>query len=300
MKTIAILGAAGFTGRALCEKLSAQKVKLLLLSRRAGRFKNLPIKAVDLSQPGSLAASLKNKKVDVLFYLSSAMPNDFDKNAASAGRVNDAMHKNVYQCWKEQRFHLIYASSAAVYGQAPHPWEETVKVLPETSYAMSKRKGEEIFLKEFERTDLPLTILRIKAPYGLKTRGKTVVNSFIERALMNQDLELWGTGKRQQDFIYIKDLAQVFWLAYTKKRFGIYNVASGKVTTMKQLAQAVIKATKSKSNIIFNGKADPTEKIPAKMDLKKLRRDLGFRPKFTLAAGLKDMLHALKKERLSK
>ncbi len=289
MKTAAVLGASGFLGRSLCEELRTRKVRLFLSSKHGGRVDGQAVDKVDLTRRNALGGWLAGKKIDALFYLSSVMPQEFTDNQFGALAENMAIHENVSRAWCESRCHLIYASSGAVYGSAPAPWRESGRVAPDSFYGLSKLLGEQVFTLAAREHGLPLTALRIKAPYGFKLQNKTVVNIFIERALANTDLELLGRGQRKQDFIYTKDVALAFWQAFSKKKAGIYNISSGTVTTMKQLAQAAVRVTGSRSKIIFNGKTDPQEKLKVKMDIAKAKRELGFRPRYTLERGLREM-----------
>lgn len=289
MKTAAVLGASGFLGLELCDLLRSHKLKLLLSSRNGGTFENTPIAKVDLTKSGALSQWAGNPKIDVIFYLSSVMPNEFTGREFEAVEQNLKMHEEVCRLWTKHRCHLVYASTGAIYGTAPVPWRENGPVAPDSFYAVSKLIGEQVFQIAAHKEKLPFTALRIKAPYGFKRSNKTVVNIFMERALADQDLELLGRGQRKQDFIYTKDVARAFWLSYSKKRSGVYNVASGKAVTMMQLARAVIQAAGSKSKIIFKDQPDPQETIKVKVDINKARRELGFKPKYSLAQGLKDM-----------
>ncbi len=290
MKTIAVLGAGGFLGRSLCERLSASKNTLVLGSFTQSSYRNIPIDPVDLTQKDALSRWLGDKKIDALFYLSSLMPYQFPGRDWDLLRGNLQMHQNVFDCWAKHKFHLIYASGTTVYAPSAKPWNETSAAMPQSFYTVSKLWGENLFWLGYQNHKLPLSIMRISAPYGHKTRNLTVVNVFFNKAIQNLDLELLGSGRRQQDFIYVKDAAEGMIAAYRKRKFGIFNIAGGKTVTMKQLAQAVIRATGSRSKIVLNGKPDPQEKIKVKVDVRKARQELGFDPKFSLADGLKDMV----------
>lgn len=299
MKTVAILGASGFLGQSLCKFLHARKTRFLLSSKNGGCFEGFPITKVDLTRKNALSHWLGNRRVDALFYLSSVMPEDFTQNEFTALNQNIAIHEQVCQFWRKCRCHLIYASSAAVYGNASVPWREAGPVSPESYYALSKLLGEQMFFRVSQQEDIGVTTLRIKAPYGVKDHNKTVVNIFLEKALSGADLELFGHGRRRQDFVYIDDVAKAFWLAFLKKKSGVYNISGGVTVTMRQLAEAVICVTHSKSNIVFNGKADPQEGIKVKVDIEKARRELGFRPGHTLETGLKKMAKIYQGRQLS-
>lgn len=290
MKTIAVLGAGGFLGRSLCERLSTTKNTLIFASFRKSSCCNIPIEHVDLTQENALSRWLGNRKIDALFYLSSLMPYQYPGRDWDLLRGNLAMHQNVFDCWAKHKFHLIYASGTTVYAPSAKPLNESSMAMPQSFYTVSKLWGENLFWLGSQSQKLPLSIMRISAPYGHKERNLTVVNTFFNKAIHNLDLELLGSGRRQQDFIYVKDAVEGMFSAFRKRKYGIFNVAGGKTITMKQLAREVIRATNSTSKIVFNGKPDPQEMNKIKIDIQKSSRELGFKPKFSLAEGLKDMV----------
>ncbi len=290
MKRIAVLGASGFLGKPLCAYLKERKVRLYLCSRRGGHWKGLKIDRVDVREKGALQHWLKGKKVDGVFYLSAVLPNTGSRQDWKLLQDNLAMHHSVLECWIKQRFHLIYASSTAVYGHGPLPWKETSVPKPGDMYALSKLMGEQILTRGSRMEKLPLQVLRIHAPYGIKQDHKTVVNIFMENALKDADLELFGTGQRVQDFIYVQDIAQAFWKACMARHNGVYNIAGGSLITMRQLARAIVRITGSKSKIICNGRPDPQEKFKIRISTAKAVRELKFNSQYTLESGLRGMM----------
>ena len=122
-----------------------------------------------------------------------------------------------------------------------------------------------------------------------------MVNIFLERSLNDEELLLYGRGTREQDFIYVKDVARAFWQAYQEKKSGIYNIASGTTVTMKDLAELIITLTCSHSKITCSGKEDPQENVKVSIDVSKAQKELGFTPEFSLADGLLDCIHEYQK-----
>ncbi len=288
---IAIIGASGFLGREISTYFFKKSVETYLLSKNGGSINNIPIDSVDILDNKSLQDWISDKDIRTLIYLSSLVPHSFEAANWDLFQKNIAMHKTILDVWKKKKFHLIYASGCSVYGRtSPLPWIELGLAMPDNYYTASKFMGE-IFFSMESMHNLPLTILRINAPYGIHNRNKTVVNIFLERSLEDSDLILHGTGQREQDFIYVKDVARAFWQAYQEKRPGIYNIASGTTVTMKELAELIITLTHSKSRIIYSGKGDPQEKVKVSIDVSKAQKELGFSPEFSLSEGLLDCIH---------
>ena len=295
---VAIIGATGFIGKAITSLFIRKGIDIEVCSKNGNIINEFPVDQVDISKEGVLSQWLNNKDIDALIYLSSNIPKSFMKADWDLFYYNLMMHKQVLDCWRTNGCHLIYASSCSVYGShSPIPWKEENITIPDNYYSISKLVGENLFFQEYQK-GLPLTILRINAPYGVETRRKTVINIFLENALKSKNLNLFGSGDRQQDFIYVADVARAFWKSYLKKKYGLYNIASGKTITMKELANIIIDLTKSSSKIVCSREPDMQEGLQVEIDVTKTRDELGFLPKYSLEDGLKECILQYKERRL--
>ena len=292
---VAILGATGFIGKAITSLFLKERVDMVACSKNGGTIGGFLVDSVDISNKGALSHWLKDKDIDTLFYLSSEIPKAFTEANWDLFYYNLMMHKQVLDYWKAHNCHLVYASSCSVYGShSLIPWKEENAVFPDNYYSTSKLTGELLFYQEFQK-GYPLTILRINAPYGVDTRQNTVINIFIENALNGKDIILFGSGNRQQDFIYVLDVARAFWTSYLKRRYGVYTIASGKTITMNELANIIINLTGSSSRIVYSGEPDPLEGFQVDIDISKAQNELGFLPKYSLEDGLNECILQYKK-----
>lgn len=287
---VAILGATGFIGKAVTSLFLNKGIDIEACSKNGGTINDFSVDQIDISKERGLSQWLKDKDIDAIIYLSSKIPKSFMGADWDLFYYNLIMHKQVLDYWKTHRNHLIYASSCSVYGShSLIPWKEENAPFPDNYYSTSKLVGEILFYQEYQK-GLPLTILRINAPYGVDTRQRTVINVFLESALKDKNLILFGSGNRQQDFIYVLDVARAFWISYLKKKQGIYNIASGRTVTMKELANLIINLTKSSSKIIYSGELDPQEGFQVSIDISKARNELGFSSKYSLEDGLRECI----------
>ena len=295
---VAILGATGFIGKAVTSLFLGEGIDIVACSNKGGTINDLPVDQVDISKEGALSQWLKDKDIDAIIYLSAKIPKSFTEADWDLFYYNLMMHKQVLDYWKTHKCHLIYASSCSVYGShSPIPWKEENAAFPDNYYSISKLVGEILFYQEYQKR-LPSTILRINAPYGVDTRRKTVINIFLERALRGKDIIVFGSGNRQQDFIYALDVARAFLISYLKKKYGMYNIASGRTIAMKELANIIVNLTKSPSKIIYSGEVDPQEGYQVDVDISKARNELGFLPKYSLEDGLSECISQYRKEGL--
>lgn len=295
---VAILGATGFIGKAVTSLFLGEGIDIVACSNKGVTINGFSVDQVDISKEGALSQWLKDKDIDAIIYLSSKIPSSFTEADWNLFYYNLMLHKQVLDYWKTHKCHLIYASGCSVYGShSPIPWKEENAAFPDNHYTISKLAGDILFHQEYQK-GLPLTILRINAPYGVDTRRKTVINIFLESALKGKNLILFGNGNRQQDFIYVLDVARAFWISYLKKKYGIYNIASGKTVTMKELANIIINLTKSPSKIIYSGEPDLQEGFQVDIDISKARNELGFLPEYSLEDGLSECISQYRKEGL--
>lgn len=287
---VAVLGATGLIGNAVTSLFLERGIDVEACSKNGGTINDFSVDPVDISKEGALSKWLKDKDIDTIIYLSAKIPKSFEEADWDLFYYNLSMHKQVFDYWKKHRNHLIYASTCSVYGPMdPIPWKEENAVFPGNYYSVSKLVGEALFCQEHQK-GLPLTILRINAPYAADAKRKTVVNIFLESALRGDDLVLFGSGKRQQDFIYIQDLARAFWLCCSEKKQGLYNIASGKTISMKELAYIIVNLVESPSKIVYSGEPDPQEGLKVKIAISKAQNKLGFSPKYSLEEGLKECI----------
>ena len=292
MGKVIILGAGGFIGRDVSRFFLEKVGAVELYSRHSDSICGTPIKKMDLTRNLSLRELLRQKKVKAMIYLSSLIPETFDAANWHEFLSNLKMHKSVLEAWRNLKCHLIYASSCSVYQQNKIiPWRETDVVMPDNYYSLSKLTGELMFLQVAQKENLPLTILRLNSPYKVGAEKKRVINIFIQNALSGKNIQLYGSGKRNQDFMYMPDVVRAFWSAYKKKVYGIFNIATGKTVTMKKLAQRIIKISRSSSKIVYLGKPDIQEHVKVKIDTLKARKYLNFLPAFSLDQGIKECVH---------
>jgi UDP-glucose 4-epimerase len=189
---------------------------------------------------------------------------------------------------------LVFASSAAVYGDNPEvPKLESMRPEPKSPYAITKLDGE-YYLDMFQREGrLDTTAIRFFNVFGPRQDPKgayaAAVPIFIEKALADETLMLFGDGGQTRDFIFVKDIVGALsFAAETAGVAGVFNAGYGGQITINDLAEEIVKAT---------GSASPIEHGPERAgDVRHSRasaqplRDAGWEPKFTLREGLAETI----------
>jgi UDP-glucose 4-epimerase len=148
---------------------------------------------------------------------------------------------------------VIYSSSSEVYGEpVEFPQnEETTPLNSRLPYAIVKNVGE-AFLKSYKQEfDLDFTIFRFFNTYGQKQAKDFVVSKFINAALNNKDITVYGDGSQTRTFCFIENNIQASVLAafHDDYKNKTINIGNNVETTILELAQLIIKLTNSKSEI---------------------------------------------------
>jgi UDP-glucose 4-epimerase len=172
----------------------------------------------------------------------------------------------------------------ATYGEPQClPVNEKHPLLPISPYGLSKTRGElycTLFEEEF---GIKAVILRYFNTYGPRqTRSPYVgvITTFINQALDEQPLSIYGTGEQTRDFVWVEDVADANLLAATRNVTGAFNVGSGVETSINEVADLVIKEIGGKK-IHCEGPRGEVNRIVA--DISKARSELGYEPKGDLS-----------------
>lgn len=301
MSRILITGGAGFIGSNLAEFLLQKGYEVTILDNfSTGKLENIfriqnkiELLELDIRDIEALRKNVKN--IDYIFHLAAfvSVPKSME-NKKETFEINVNGTQNILKIAKEiGAKKVIVPSSAAVYGDDPEsPKTENSRLVPKSPYAQSKIDCEKL-VKEFSNK-LETVALRLFNVYGpkqnLDSQYAAVIPIFIQKALNNEDLIIYGDGKQTRDFIYIQDICEAFLLTLKNKLNGeIINIASGKEISINELAKKIIELTKSKSKIVhIDSRLGDIKRSLASIDLAKEK--LKFKPKYSLDSGLKEML----------
>tara|TARA_R110002050_G_scaffold261556_1_gene401594 strand:+ start:59683 stop:60612 length:930 start_codon:yes stop_codon:yes gene_type:complete len=308
MKKHIITGGAGFIGSHIAEYLSNEGHHVTILDNlRTGFEKNLEGLNVEF-----VNGDIRNKDLvqeitqntDAIFHLAALVsvpesllkPNEcIDINILGTINLLDAAKKN-------PNCKVILSSSAANYGDNPIlPKVETMVPEPMTPYAITKLDGEYYLKMYFQQYNLQTASLRYFNVFGPRQNPKSAyaaaVPIFINKALKNEPLTIYGDGLQTRDFIYVKDVVRANILA-SQKGNETYNVALGHSTSILELAEKIIDITSSKSKIQFLEER-PGDIKHSKANPSKFNK-LGFQPKYTIEEALNETIEFYNNELLIK
>jgi UDP-glucose 4-epimerase len=195
---------------------------------------------------------------------------------------------------------LIFSSSAAIYGDDPTiPRIESTPPEPKNPYATSKHEGEQhccSFTDAGQLATVSLRYFNVFGPYQHPgSEYSAVVPAFIEKAIGNEPITIFGDGQQTRDFIYVKDVvAANAFFALKSQATGIFNVACGRQITITDLALTIRNLTKSSSTINY-GSERPGDVKHSVAGMDKTQR-AGFRPLCDLAGGMRVTIEFFKKD----
>jgi UDP-glucose 4-epimerase len=195
---------------------------------------------------------------------------------------------------------LIFSSSAAIYGDNPTtPKIESMPPKPKSPYATSKYEGERhcrSFTDEGRLATVSLRYFNVFGPYqDPRSEYAAAVPAFIERAIRNEPITIFGDGWQTRDFIYVKDVAAAnAFFALKSRATGIFNVACGRQITITDLALTIRNLTKSSSAIEY-GAERPGDVKHSVASVEKIRT-AGFRPVCDLVGGLRATIEFFRRD----
>jgi UDP-glucose 4-epimerase len=286
MKKYVIAGGAGFIGSHIAEYLSGEGHEVIVLDSLRTGFEN-NLKGLNASAVFNLAALVSVP--ESLLHIKECI----DINTIGTINILEAAKKN-------GNCKVVLSSSAANYGNNPIlPKVETMTAEPMTPYAITKLDGE-FFLKMYQdQWNVSTASLHYFNVFGPRQNPQSAyaaaVPIFINKALQNQPITIYGDGLQTRDFIYVKDVVKANILA-SKTGSETYNVALGHSTSILELAEKIMEITNSKSQIQFleerPGDIKHSMANPSKFN------QLGFKPDYTIESALQETIYFYENELL--
>lgn len=266
---VLLTGGSGLVGHAVLHRLRTDGGEVLALGRDNG---------------GDLARSAwPTGSWDVIVHCAARLPMQFGgPEEAAAAAENRMLDDRALELASATGAHLIYLSSASVWGLANGEITEATPVAPELTYAREKVATE----AAIAAGGISATVFRLVAPYGPRQTRNTVLRRFIDLALTGMPLRYFGSGGRTQDFLHVDDAAAAVGLAARNRASDCFVLASGEAIAMRDLACLVVEVTGSKSLVEAAGMPDPEEGRTVRYRIDHLRNRLGFQPSISLGAGI--------------
>ncbi len=308
---IIITGAAGFIGSNMVSKLNSESlIDLILVDNFSNKQKNKNLEDKGYSKTIDRDVFFEwfeknHKKVEFVVHLGARTDTaEFDK--AVFDKLNLGYSKKMWECCTNYKIPLIYASSAATYGLGEFGYKDDEDIIsklkPLNPYGESKNEFDKLVIKS-KKTPPFWAGIKFFNVYGPneyhKGRMASVIFHAYDQIKETGKIKLFRShnpdfkdGEQKRDFIYVKDVVDVFYFLITNKvKSGIYNLGTGKARTFLDVAKATFHATGIEENIEF---IDTPEDIRDKYqyfteaDMSKLSGTGYFLPFSTLEQGIDD------------
>lgn len=256
---------------------------MALLERKSVNSLGLHRGMFDLAKTPSLVDAIGGRP-EAIVHLAAAVPHSpHHPDVASSADTTRAMDRAVHDAALHWRCRVIYASTCSLYDKhSPTLKQEHMHVVPrpDSPYMQAKYEGEQLL------SSLPdCCVLRVPAPIGPGLPGTVVAQRFLTLALAGQTLRVWGSGRREQNYVDVTDLADGFFRAATRPVSGIFNLASTKPTTMLELAEAMVSVVR-RGSVEMAGVPDPLELEYARYSISRASDLLGWRPQVALESSI--------------
>jgi nucleoside-diphosphate-sugar epimerase len=231
---------------------------------------------------------LKDTRVDVIIHLAAVIPQTFEASSYELFRQNTLMMEHISRFALSKKISkLIYTST---FGSMNSPASYDIK----DYYTLSKITGEH-FCSILNSKGISTLALRLSSPYGEYNNRNSVIKIFADRALSNKPIEVYGTGSRVQNFIYVGDVAGSILKCIQVQDFGVYSVVNNQNTTMLELATRIVEQASSTSEIIVGQNPEPNAESLVEYQQSRSVEVLGYNLQYTIEKGLSNYLHWRKK-----
>jgi UDP-glucuronate decarboxylase len=306
MKRILITGGAGNVGGSLATRLTEDESNFVVVvdNLSTGSTSKLPsadrsnwtfIKA-DANNNAEVTQIMTSYRFDYVFHYAAivgvlrtiqnpvAVLNDVDgiRNVLTAAK-NTGVKR------------VFFSSSSEVYGEPVElPQNElTTPLNSRLPYAIIKNLGESFCRSYHQEFGLQFNIFRFFNTYGPKQSTDFVVPKFIDAALQNKDITIYGDGGQTRTFCYIDDNLDVVCNILNNEKWGnqVVNIGSDVEMTVLDLAKTIIDLTGSKSKIVFVPKLAEGDMTRRQPDIR-LMREILNRPLTSLSVGLEKTIAA--------
>jgi UDP-glucuronate decarboxylase len=302
-KTVLVTGGSGFLGSWLCDTLVELSANVICLDNLASGLKsnisnllgkeNFKFIRHDITRPIFFEEDIEA----VLHLASRASPFEFQRFPIQILKANTLGIWVALGIAKRHKARLLYTSTSEIYGNAteiPTSEEYTGNVNPigaRSCYDEAKRCGESFVTAYRLEHGMDVRIARLFNTYGPKMRADDVygrvVPRFVEQALRNEPITVFGDGSQTRSFCYVSDqIEALLRFAFSEGLDGkTLNIGNDEEITIVTLAEIIKKLTSSTSKIKFEAlpQDDPLRRRP---DISKAKDLLNWKPRVSLEQGL--------------
>jgi dTDP-glucose 4,6-dehydratase len=310
VSTCVVTGGAGFLGSHLSEHLLAKGHRVICLDNLdTGSLQNIEhirdegfeFRNKDVTEQVEIEG-----EVDFVYHLASpASPIDYLRLPLHTLKVGSYGTHHMLGLAKAKRARFLLASTSEVYGDPqvnPQPedyWGHVNPIGPRGVYDEAKRYAEALTMAYHRQQGLDTSISRTFNTYGARMRPHDgrAIPTFLRQALQDKPLTVFGDGSQTRSFCYVDDQIRGLVALMESDVHEPVNIGNPTEMTLLELAEAVIAATESRSEIVHEALPvdDPQVRQP---EISRAKALLGWEPQVELAEGLRRTIEEAGVERL--
>jgi dTDP-glucose 4,6-dehydratase len=299
MSTCLVTGGAGFLGSHLCDNLMARGHRVICVDNfDTGSLQNIAhlkqgekfrFEMVDITSHYEI-----DEPLEFVYHMASpASPIDYARLPLHTLKVGAYGTHNTLGLAKVKRARFLIASTSEVYGDPlvhPQPetyWGNVNPIGPRGVYDEAKRYAEALTMAYLRQQGVDTAIARIFNTYGSRMRPNDgrAIPAFLQQALTDQPLTVFGDGSQTRSFCYVDDLVDGLIALAESGVHEPVNLGNPDEMTLLEMAKLVVELTESRSEIAFQALPvdDPQVRQP---DITRARDLLGWEPKVAIRDGL--------------
>lgn len=301
--TCLVTGGAGFIGSSMCKKLLEYGAKVICVDNlSSGSIENIKklrenenfiFFCADVNTLDEIIDFFNWYKIDYVFHYAAmvgvkrTLENPLEVLKDIDGFKNILELSRLYKIKK-----IIFSSSSEVYGEPVEfpQKEDSTPLNAKLPYALVKSIGEVYFKSYYKKYKLPIVNLRFFNVYGPKQNSTPygfVTTIFLNQAINNKSLTIFGNGYQTRDFIFIDDNinATLQALLSSKCNGETINIGNSKAITILELAKKIIKISGKKLNIKFCSSRKIGDVKGRRPDISKMKKI--YTPIYNIDKGLK-------------
>lgn len=300
-KKYLVTGGAGFIGSNIAKTLEAQGHEVTVLDdfSKNGHFKNLIGFKGDVITADLFEYMPTDMYFDAIFH-EAAITDTTVMDQKAMMEQNVEAFKNLLAFAADNEIKkVIYASSAATYGNGPVPNVETQPTHPENVYGFSKAIMDNV-ARQFadDNNDMKIIGLRYFNVYGpgeyFKGKMSSMVYQLYNQMKAGKRPRVFKHGEQMRDFVYVKDIVKINLCALNNgKETGVYNAATGIPRDYNDIIKCLNKELGTNLEPEYIDNPYPFFQLKTQADITKSKEKLGYEPDYSLEAGIADYVSIL-------
>ncbi len=287
MANYLVTGGAGFIGSHLCRKLEGLGHKVVSLDNMLHPCENpFESKFADIRYSQDIVQFFKG--CDVCFHLAAQISVDRSIHSPQETidiNINGTL--NMLELCRKHDVKLVFASTSEVYGTAQkEKMDEDHPLDAQSPYGASKAAADRLCKSYIDTYGMSIMILRnfnTFGPYQNDDSYGGVIARFTKAALAGEDLNIFGSGEQERDYMWVDDAVNAYIKVMNQK--GVFNAGSGTTIKVNRIAHLIKERLKSTSKIVHvAGRPGEVQRLCC--DAKKIKA-LGWKPKVSIEEGIK-------------